>query len=207
VVTVGCGLPTAIHAIELARIGLTDSVVIQGSGPVGLMATALAKLSGAGTIINIGAPKKRLEVAQKLGASKIIDITKHHEKERRQIVLALTNGRGADIGIECAGHPEAVRQGLDLVRDNGRYIIVGQYTDHGTIDINPHLQINKKHLEIRGCWGSDFSHVYRGLQVLSYFNQRFTPEIFNAKQYKLNDAGTALDDVENLRVTKAIIKF
>jgi threonine dehydrogenase-like Zn-dependent dehydrogenase len=207
VVTVGCGLPTAIHAIELARIGLTNSVVIQGSGPVGLMATALAKLSGAGTIINIGAPKKRLDVAQRLGASKIIDITKHHEKERRQIVLALTNGRGADIGIECAGHPEAVRQGLDLVRDNGRYIIVGQYTDHGTIDINPHLQINKKHLEIRGCWGSDFSHVYRGLQVLSYFNQRFTPEIFNAKKYKLNDAGTALDDVENLRVTKAILKF
>ncbi|MDI6783555.1 MAG: zinc-binding dehydrogenase [bacterium] len=139
VVTCGCGLPTAIHAIELARIGLTDSVVIQGSGPVGLMATALAKLSGAGTIITIGAPNKRLEVARKLGATKTIDITKHHEKELRQMVLALTNGRGADIAIECAGHPDAVRQGLDLVRDNGRYIIVGQYTDHRTVEINPHL--------------------------------------------------------------------
>lgn len=207
VITAGCGLPTAIHAIELARIGLTDSVLIQGSGPVGLMATALAKLSGAGTIITIGAPMKRLEVAKKLGATNIIDITKHAEQERRQLVLEVTNGRGADIAIECTGNPKAVPEGLDLVRDNGGYIIVGQYTDHGSIAINPHLQINKKHIEIRGCWGSDFSHVYRGLQVLSHFNYHFNPELFKAKEYKLIDARRALEDVEQLKVTKAILKF
>ncbi len=207
VITAGCGLPTAIHAIELARIGLTDSVLIQGSGPVGLMATALAKLSGAGTIITIGAPMKRLEVAKKLGTTKSIDITKHDEKDRRQLVLELTNGRGADIGIECTGNPKAVPEGLNLIRDNGIYIIVGQYTDHGNIEINPHLQINKKHLEIRGCWGSDFSHVYRGLQVLSHFNHHFNPELFRTKKYKLIDAQRALEDVEHLKVTKAILKF
>lgn len=205
VVICGCGLPTATHATELARIQITDTVVIQGSGPVGLMATALAKLSGAGTIITVGAPKQRLEVARNLGAAHIIDITKTNEKERRKQVLDLTTGRGADIAIECTGNPDAVRQGLALVRDNGRYIIVGQYTDHGTVEINPHLDINKKHLEIRGCWGSDYSHVYRAFEVLHFYPNHFAANIINPKKYRLEQAQQALEDVEQLRVTKAYI--
>lgn len=206
-VTCGCGLPTAIHAIELAKIQLTDTVLVQGSGPVGLMATALAKKSGAGKIIMVGAPKERLQIAKKLGASQIINITDTNENRRRKEILSFTDGRGADIAIECTGNPDAVRQGLDLVRDNGRYIIVGQYTDHGTVEINPHLQINKKHLEIRGCWGSDFSHFYRALEVLKHFPQQFSTSIIKNRKYKMNQAQKALEDIEKLNVIKAIIEF
>jgi hypothetical protein len=48
--------------------------------------------------------------------------------------------------IEASGAPEAVGQALDLVRDGGRVIVVGQYTDHGDVGINPHRQINRKHV-------------------------------------------------------------
>jgi D-arabinose 1-dehydrogenase-like Zn-dependent alcohol dehydrogenase len=73
----GCGLPTAVHAIERAQIQPGDSVVIQGSGPVGLTALVLAQLQGAGQVIVVGAPALRLEVARALGADDVVDITQY----------------------------------------------------------------------------------------------------------------------------------
>lgn len=54
-----------------------------------------------------------------------------------------------------------------LCRDGGTYIVVGQYTDNGEVALNPHHMINRKHLTVKGCWGSDFSHFYRGVQFMT----------------------------------------
>ena len=54
--TAGCSLPTALHAIERAEVRLGDAVVVLGTGPVGLAAIALARASGAGTVLAIGGP-------------------------------------------------------------------------------------------------------------------------------------------------------
>src|SRR5207237_1323792 len=78
--------------------------------------------------------------------------------ERLEWVLERTDGRGADVTIEATGTPDAAVQAMRFVRDAGRVVIVGQYTDHGETSFNPHLDLNKKHLDVRGCWGSDFSH-------------------------------------------------
>ena len=48
----------------------------------------------------------------------------------------------------------------------GRYVIAGHYTDVGPSTINAHQQINRKHLEIRGCWGSEARHFLRALGLL-----------------------------------------
>lgn len=56
----GCGLPTGLHAVERARIALGDTVVVQGSGPVGLNAAIFAQLSGALRVFVVGAPAARL---------------------------------------------------------------------------------------------------------------------------------------------------
>ena len=68
---------------------------------------------------------------------------------------SLTGGLGVDVAIEAAGSARAVEEALDLIRDGGRYVIAGHYTDAGPSAVNVHQQINKKHLEIRGCWGSE----------------------------------------------------
>jgi L-iditol 2-dehydrogenase len=94
---------------------------------------------------------------------------------------------------------------MEMVRDGGRYIVVGQYTDNGAVEINPHLHINRKHLEVRGCWGTDFAHVWRSMQVLSRFGDRVDWSHLITRRYSLEDAGAALEDVENLRVVKALI--
>lgn len=201
----GCGLPTAVHAIELAQIRLGDRVLVQGSGPVGLSCAALAMLSGAGWVGTIGAPDNRLQAARRMGADWTMNVTATTPDERRRAVRDATGGRGPDIVIEASGNPHAVPEGCDLVRDAGRYVIVGQYTDNGSVELNPHLHINKKHLEVRGCWGSDFSHVYRAMQVAARFSDRVSWSALISRKYGLEQVGQALQDVEAGRVVKAVV--
>jgi L-iditol 2-dehydrogenase len=82
----GCGLPTALHAVQRGEITFGDRVVIQGAGPVGLCATVLAQLHGAAQVIVIGGPGARLNMAVQLGADLVIDIAKHDVQERSLIV-------------------------------------------------------------------------------------------------------------------------
>jgi L-iditol 2-dehydrogenase len=201
----GCGLPTAVHAIELARVGLGDRILVQGSGPVGLNAAALARLSGAGWVGVIGAPDARLAAARRMGADWTIDVIGTTPQERERAVKDATGGRGPDTVIEASGNPKAVPEGCRLVRDAGRYVIVGQYTDNGDVTLNPHRDLNRKHLEIRGCWGSDYSHLWRAMEVLSRFGDRMDWSALITHRYPLEEAGQALADVEAARVVKAVI--
>lgn len=201
----GCGLPTAMHAMERAEIALGDTVVVQGSGPVGLNAAILAQLSGATEVIVVGGPAERLAQARRLGADETIDIFCTTPAERLARVLERTHGRGADVTIEATGNPQALNEGLALTRDAGRYVVVGQYTDVGDIAINPHRDINKKHLEVRGCWGSDYSHFWRGLRVVAKYGERYRWEELISRHYTLEEANQALEDVRAQRAVKAVI--
>jgi L-iditol 2-dehydrogenase len=201
----GCGLPTALHAVSLGEVQFGDTVVVQGSGPVGLSAAILAQLRGAGQVIVIGGPPPRLEMARRAGADATIDIGATDEAERGAIVRELTRGRGADVTIEAAGVAGAVPEGMRLTRDAGRYVVVGQYTDAGPAGFNPHLDLNQKHLDVRGCWGSDMSHVYRAVQVLARYHTRFPWAEFVSRRYPLGQAQVALEDVAAQRVVKALI--
>lgn len=201
----GCGIPTALHAVSLGEIQFGDTVVVQGSGPVGLNAAILAQLRGAGQVIVIGAPAHRLETAKLLGVDAVVDISALNEPERREAVLSLTHGRGADVTIEATGVAAAVPEGMRLTRDAGRYIVVGQYTNAGEVTFNPHLHLNQKHLDIRGCWGSDTSHFYRAVQVLARYHHQFAWRDMISGHYHLHDAQQALEDVAAQKVVKALI--
>ncbi len=197
----GCGLPTALHAVELAQIKLGDRVLVQGAGPVGLSACALAAASGASWVGVIDTVPRRLEAAKKMGADAAIMLNS-------DVVSAVgkhTGGRGADVVIEASGSPDAVPLGCRLARDGGRYIIVGQYSDNGPAEINPHLDINRKHLTVQGCWGVDFSHVWRAMETLARFGDRFAWTDLISARYGLGQAGEALAAVESRTVVKALI--
>ncbi len=200
----GCGLVTAMHAVERAGLRIGHSVVVLGAGPVGQSAIALAAIGGADPVIAVGAPLSRLDFARRMGATHIIDLDMPHE-DRVAEVRRLTGGRGADVVIEAAGQPEAVPQGMDLVRDGGRVVVCGQYTDLGSTSIHPHAQLNRKHIEVHGCWGSDFSHLYRAVNVAAKHAQRVPWREMIGARFGLGQANEALQVVENREVTKAVI--
>lgn len=201
----GCGLTTAVHAIDRATIGLEQSVAVLGAGPVGQSCVALARLSGAGLVIAVGGPASRLAFARRMGATHTVGLDLAPDA-RLSAVRDLTGGRGPDVVIEAAGRPEAVSQALDLVRDGGRVVVVGQYTDHGDIPINPHRQLNRKHVELRGCWGSDYSHFHRAVGLAARHHSTVPWREMISGYYGLDQAGEALAAVERQEVLKAVIR-
>jgi threonine dehydrogenase-like Zn-dependent dehydrogenase len=200
----GCGLVTALHSVDRAEIKLGQSVAVLGVGPVGQSIVAFASLSGAAEVIAIGAPDSRLDFAKRMGATYTLSLSVPPE-ERAAQVRARTRGLGVDVVIEATGRPEAVQQAFDLVRDGGRVIVSGHYTDNGTCEIHPHYQINKKHIEIRGVWGSDFSHFYRSVELCDRFQHKIPWAEMVTQRYSLTQAQEALDAVASQQVTKALI--
>jgi threonine dehydrogenase-like Zn-dependent dehydrogenase len=200
----GCGLLTAVHIIERAEVRLGDSVAVQGVGAVGLSAIALARIAGASRIVAIGAPADRLALAREMGADTVLDLARTTTGERREVVLDATHGEGADVVIEAAGAAAAISEGLDLARAGGRYVIAGHYTDVGDTSINAHHQINRKHLEIRGCWGSEARHFLRALSILERHPSIPFRKI-GARRYGLDQLNEALADAEAMRIPKALV--
>ncbi len=198
----GCGLFTGFAAVDRAGIRLAESVAVQGIGPVGLAAIAFARAAGAGFIAAIGEPEARRELALLMGADLALGLD---DDQRVEAVRDRTLGHGADVVIEASGNPKAVPEGLAMTRDGGRYVVVGHYTDAGTVGINPHTEINRKHVEIRGQWGSDFHHWRRALDLLERRSAEMPFARVIGKRYRLEEAEQALDDIEALRVTKAIL--
>ncbi len=201
----GCGLVTAVHIIERATLRPGDSVLVQGTGAVGLSAIALARLSGASTIVAIGAPADRLALALRMGADLALDLQATTPEQRLEQVRALTYGEGADVVIEAAGSARAIEEGLTLVRDGGRYVVAGHYTDVGPSAVNAHQHINRKHLEIRGCWGSEPGHFLRALSFLERHAGRVAWREIGSRTYALTRLNEALADAEAMRITKALV--
>jgi threonine dehydrogenase-like Zn-dependent dehydrogenase len=200
----GCGLLTAVHIRERAALAPGDTVLVQGAGAVGLCAIALCRMAGASTMFAIGDPAPRLELARRMGADHALSLSETTMSERLQMVRDLTNGEGVDVVIEAAGSARAVEEGVTLVRDGGRYVIAGHYTDVGPSSINAHHHINRKHLEIRGCWGSESRHFLEAIQILEEHGSVPWREI-GARTYPLNALNEALADAEAMRITKALV--
>jgi threonine dehydrogenase-like Zn-dependent dehydrogenase len=201
----GCSLPTALHAIERAEVTLGDTVLVLGAGPVGLSSIVLARMSGAARVLCIGAPDSRLEAARNVGASETLNFEGTSQEERIAWARQRTEGRGADVTIEAAGAPSAVVDAFRYTRDAGRVVIVGQYTDHGEVAFNPHLDLNRKHLDVRGCWGSDFSHFFRAVQVAGDATLSAPWSRLKLERYGLTQAEQALQKVAAGNVIKALI--
>jgi len=202
----GCGLFTGYGAVERSGLAMGDTVVVQGAGPVGLSAAAFASMRGAGRIVLIGDPAPRLALAHDLGADATLSLSEDPAEARKETILDLTNGRGADVIIEACGNPEAIPEGFSMLRDGGTFVVAGHYTDAGPVRINPHIDINQKHADVRGRWGTELHHVARALAVLARHHDRFPFARIIGGRYGLEQANQALADVANLRVTKAIIE-
>ena len=201
----GCGLLTAVHIIERATLRPGDSVLVQGTGAVGLSTIALARLNGASTIVAIGAPAARLDLARAMGADHVFDLTETAPAQRLEAVRALTHGEGVDVVVEAAGSAQAIEEGLWLARDGGRYVVAGHYTDAGPSRINAHHQINRKHLEIRGCWGSEPGHFLRAITFLDRYASSVPWRAIGERTYPLTGLNDALQDAEAMRITKALV--
>ncbi len=121
---IGCGVMTGIGAVvRKARVEAGASVAVLGCGAVGLNAVQGARLADAGRIIAVDREPARLARSRLFGATDTVDASTGDAAEQ---VRALTQGRGADFVIECAGHKDAFRLSVELVRPGGQVVWLGK---------------------------------------------------------------------------------
>ena len=200
----GCGLLTAVHAIERAGVRPGARVLVQGVGAVGLSLVALARIAGACWVGAIGDPEDRRGLATAMGADAVYSLSEAVEA-RHAAIAAATDGRGPDVVIEAAGSARAIEEGLELVREGGVYVIAGHYTDVGPSTISAHRHINRKHLDVRGCWGSEVRHFATALDLLARHAGTVPWDRVGATRFGLADLTDALRQAESLAFTKALV--
>jgi threonine dehydrogenase-like Zn-dependent dehydrogenase len=202
--SLACAGPTMIHALyERRPVRVGETVVVQGSGPVGLAAAAIARLAGAARVVVVGGPARRLELAAAAGIGDAhLDILTAGAEAAIAAALAETGG-GADLVIECTGVPAAVGQGLRLARRGGSYLVVGQYTDAGDTAINPH-QIVARQLDVVGSWAFSGAHLVRYVELLPALVARFDL-VALATTYPLEEVTDAMDAMARGAVMKAVL--
>ena len=226
VIGAGCALITAIHGVERICIETNpgagagrvsadklsvlpplwrDWVVVQGAGPVGIAALSVIKSAGAQKVIVIGAPKQRLTLAKRFGADHVIDLDETtNPKERIDAVRQLAGGYGADAVLECVGHPSAVVEGMEMCRDGGKYLILGQYCDAGPVAWNPHV-VTRKQLQVFGSWSSAPRHLHYAIEFLRANRQRFPFHEMVTHRFGLEQANEALQTTAQWQSAKSVI--
>ena len=200
-----CALRTVVHGFDrLGRIEDRETVVVQGAGPLGLYAAAMAVRAGAHQVIVIGAPANRLAVADTWGATHTINIDDVPDaRERRRTIRDLTGRRGADVVIEVSGGSTAFPEGIDLTRRGGRYLVVGQVGEH-TAEIAPRLIVEKQ-LSVIGVMSGDTKHYYKALQFIHNNRDRFSFEDMLSNRYPLERINDAMESMRAFREVKAVV--
>ena len=206
VIGVGCAFRTVVSAFERLRgVGTQESVVIQGSGPIGLYSTLLAVEGGAGKVIVVGAPKIRLDLAKRWGADHILNIEEVTDPSQRLAeILNLTERRGPDVVVEASGGPTAFKEGLEMVRRGGRYLVIGQGSLELTSSIVPGM-VPLKHLEVIGNCSAQIGHYYKAIQFIKDKRHKYQFADIVTKKYSLEQINDALAFMEAGKEIKPVI--
>ncbi len=125
-------MSTGFAGAESANIKIGDTVVVFAQGPIGLCATAGAKLKGATTIIVVETIPERIEMAKRVGADIVIDFKKADPVDE---IMRVTNGRGVDVAIEALGLQSTFESCLRVLKPGGTLSSLGVYAEDLTIPL------------------------------------------------------------------------
>jgi alcohol dehydrogenase len=127
-------MSTGFSGAESGRVRIGDTVAVFAQGPIGLCATAGARLSGASTIIAVDGLPERMEVSRKLGADHCVDFRKVDPVDE---IMRLTDGRGVDVAIEALGTQATFQAALRVLRPGGTLSSLGVYSSDLKIPLGP----------------------------------------------------------------------
>ena len=199
-----CGAATMIAVTEASKIGISDTVVIQGLGLLGLYGCAIAKARGARKVIGLDTVPDRLSIAKKFGADKTFNISDLSNEKCISNVRALCEPDGADVVIEVCGHAGAVPTGLRMLRTGGRYTIGGLVNPDANFTIDGNY-ILKRWLTIRGIHNYHPRHLVEALDFVMANRDRFPFSTIVDSKFNLDQMDEAFKKAANRTVLRAAI--
>lgn len=154
--------PVALVYHAMAKVSIMPSsvVVVSGPGPIGMISTQLAIISGA-KVINTGMSVDawRLERSEQLGAM-VVDVEKENLRDK---VMEISDGEGADIFIETSGAP-IIQQGFDILKSGGEALLIGYSPKPQPINA---LDVVFRELTLKGSSGYNYETWKMGLEIVA----------------------------------------
>lgn len=201
----GCAISTGMGTVKnIAQPKKGDSLAVYGIGGVGLAAVHAASILGANPVIAIDVSSEKLEKAGDFGATHLINAG---SVDVVRTIMEMTDGRGVDHAIECAGIIESMENVFRCVRNNGgRAIIVGNLPKGGKITIDPFMLICGK--RIAGSWGGE-TDPERDISeyVKMYLEGKLQLAKMLTHRFELPEINEAFDILESGKMGRAIIKL
>ncbi len=193
----GCVAYNAL--VEKTDMRAGDLVVVQGPGPIGIMALQIARIQGAGTLVVLGtgADQARLDIAAELGADHVVNI---EEEDPHALVRSLGDGFGADLVVDCTGHSAALQSGMEMVRPNGQITKIGWGPQPLNFNLDPLVQ---KAVTLQGCFSHTFATWERVLTLLQTGQLNLDPVIGGL--YPLTDWHEAFSVMESGASVKSVL--
>ncbi|MGH2451244.1 MAG: zinc-binding dehydrogenase [Candidatus Limnocylindria bacterium] len=202
-----CALSQVVGGLQLAELRLGEHVVIQGAGGLGLYATAVAREMGAGKVIVIDGIPARLELACAFGADETIDLREIPDGAKRvERVRELTDGWGADIVAELAGHPRVVAEGLQMLGRTGRYLEIGNISPGLECALDP-SQLVFKNVTVYNMVYYEGSHLRQALDLALRTKDRYPWHRVISHTFPLDQVNEAFAAADRGEVTRAAITF
>jgi threonine 3-dehydrogenase len=149
----------AVHT-ALAFPVLAEDVLVSGAGPVGLMATAVARHAGARHVVVSEPNAFRRDLAVRMGATLALD---PRRRELTDVFADLDMVEGFDVAMEMSGNPGALRAALGAMAHGGRVAILGLPTEEVSLDVN---EIVLKMLTLRGIYGREMYETWYKMTVM-----------------------------------------
>ncbi|MBB5958659.1 D-arabinose 1-dehydrogenase-like Zn-dependent alcohol dehydrogenase [Saccharothrix tamanrassetensis] len=199
----GCAAKTVLRAFAGAG-GVTPGsrVVVQGSGALGLFATAVAHISGAGKVITVGAPASRLTLAAEFGADATVDVSAGSDGIVER-VRELTGGHGGDLVMDFAGAPSVGREAVAMAAQRGRVVIVGSTgPDSAPLPLGT---VMGKELTVVGSLNGDIADYHRAIEFFGAFADRMPWQDLFGTPVGLSAASDRIEAMHRLDEVKAVI--
>ncbi len=181
-------MSTGFSGAESAGIRIGDIVAVFAQGPIGLCATAGAKLSGASVVFGVDRLPDRLAMSGKLGADHMIDSSKVDPVEE---IMRLTGGRGVDVAIEALGTQQTFEACLRVLRPGGTLSSLGVYSTDLTIPLGPFAAGLGDHRIITTLCPGGKERMRRLMSVIE--NGRVDLSAMVTHRYKLDDIEAAYE--------------
>ena len=181
-------MSTGFSGAESGDIRIGDIVAVFAQGPIGLCATAGAKLKGATTIIVVDAVAERLAMSRKLGADFTVDFNKVNPVEE---IMRITDGRGVDVAIEALGTPGTFEAALRVLRPGGTLSSLGVYSSDLTIPLGAFSAGLGDHKIVTTLCPGGKERMRRLMEVIASGRVDLTPLVTH--RYKLDDIEKAYE--------------
>jgi len=171
----------AVHT-ALAFPVLGEDVLVSGAGPIGLMATAVARHAGARHVVVSEPNAYRRELAVRMGATLVVD---PRERVLPDVFAELDMVEGFDVALEMSGNPAALRAAIAAMAHGGGIAILGIPTEDITLDVNA---IVFKMLTLRGIYGREMYETWYKMTVMLQSGLDITPAITHRFGFREHEA-------------------